>query len=320
MPMKKFCLIGMTAFLAVTLSSCGVTKQTGKTADVQSGIQSATIADMRVGDRVTASEQICKEVRRGGWANIRQYVEASALRKAGGADVLLEPQYVVEKHHGLFGSKIVRVEVSGRPAFYSNFRKVVDSVWTNPVFRGVSVPRQKLAKPKSSHHISKVLPAAMVESSRDDYRKKGLAFSVALNTGITSYGIDDFDVDIDNDWNVGLHLGLGYQFSPYVYLGVGACLNYTLDNEESYLPIYGQLRCHLKNAKNAPFVDLKIGKIVNTTGWHDPDGKLYVSPSLGYSFGKFDIAVQYQRSTIGWYDNEVDAHVNHFNVVFGLRL
>lgn len=319
MPMKRFYLIGITALLVATFSSCGVTKQTGKTADVQSGIQSATVADMRVGDRVTASEQISKAVRCGGWSNIRQYVEASALRKAGGADVLLEPQYVVEKHHGLFGSKIVRVEVSGRPAFYTNFRKVADSVWTNPVFRGVSVPRQKLAKVKASNHVSKILPD-VAERNTDVYRKQGLAFGMAFNTGITSYGVDDYDVDIDNDWNVGLHLGLGYQFNPYVYLGIGACINYTLDNEESYLPVYGQLRCHLKNAKNAPFVDFKIGKILNTTGWHDADGKLYVSPSLGYSFGKVDIALQYQRSTIGWYGNEVDVHVNHFNVVFGLRL
>lgn len=316
--MKRCCFMGATALMAVALSSCGVTKHTAKTADVQSSLQSATIADMKVGERVTVNELISKDVRRGGWSNIRQYVEASALRKAGGADVLLEPQYVVEKYRGLFGSKIVRVEVSGRPAFYSNFRTVADSVWTNPVFRGMKVPNQTSMRAKSNHS-TKVLPNIVEETGV--FRKQGLAFNISVNAGFTSYGMDDeYDVDFDNDWNVGAQFGMGYQLNPNFYLGVGVGVNYTLDKEEAYLPLYGQLRYHFKNAKNSPFVDLKVGKVMMVTGWHDSDGKLYVSPSLGYSFGKFDVAFQYQRSTIGWYGNAVDVKVNHFNVVFGFRL
>ena len=79
-----------------------------------------------------------KAVRRGGLANVKQAAENEALAKLGGnADLLVEPEYVVEKTNYVFFKKVKSITVSGRPAKFTNFHSLNDSVWVNPVFRGL---------------------------------------------------------------------------------------------------------------------------------------------------------------------------------------
>ena len=135
--MKKFLLFAVAAFL---MASCTTTIKTSRTESVPYSMYNATVADLDVADaRITYTLKPSKEIQRGGLANCKAAAIQEALNANGNADLLLEPQFVVNSKSGflgLFKTKIFSVTVSGRPARYKNFRSMDDKVWTDPVFRG----------------------------------------------------------------------------------------------------------------------------------------------------------------------------------------
>ena len=133
--MKKSLFL-MGAAILCFASSCTTTTltKTATTADVSSQLLSATVADLVVApERISATLITTPAIRRGGLANVRRAVEAEALRsyKDGNYDVLVALEYIVEQKDG----KVSSITVTGRPAYYTNFRSLNDSVWCNPVFR-----------------------------------------------------------------------------------------------------------------------------------------------------------------------------------------
>lgn len=327
--MKKYYLM---ALALAALSSCSTMTQTGKTANVESSILSATVADLKVGDRVTAELNVDKSLRRGGMSNIRHAVEAEALAKAGNADVLLEPQYVVEKHSGLFGSKVTKIAVSGRPAFYSNFRNFSDTVWTNPVFRGCVGRKLVAARPGRS------VAAAVAPKEHSEYvsRRRGLTGIFNVSAGFTQmHQCSYFDGSSEDTWesqtfNGGVQLSIGWQFNPRFFAGVGAGATYNGgDLDGVYVPWFVQGRYYMSSSSRAPFVDLKVGSTFRHPGLHSAKHRAFVSPSLGYTFGRFEVALQYQLtrgeeddreySRYNGYLNE-KLYVHNVNFTFGLRL
>lgn len=116
--------------------------KTASTADINSSLQSATVADLDVSpQRITYTMTPTKAVQRGGDENVKRVAESEALERNGGGDLLVNPEFVISKRRGLFSSKITSVTVSGRPATYTNIRSFNDSVWCNPVFRGIVASR-----------------------------------------------------------------------------------------------------------------------------------------------------------------------------------
>ena len=328
--MKKYCLM---ALALAALSSCSTMTQTGKTANVESSILSATVADLKVGDRVTAELNVDKSLRRGGMASIRHAVEAEALAKAGNADVLLEPQYVVEKHRGLFSSKVTKIAVSGRPAFYSNFRNFSDTVWTNPTFRGCVGRKLVAAKQRRS------VAAGIAPKEQSEYvsRRRGLTGIFNVSAGFSQlhqwYCYDESseaEIGESQTFNAGVQLSVGWQFNPRFFLGVGAGATYNGgDIDDVYVPWFVQGRYYMSSSNRAPFVDLKVGSTFRHPGFHSAKHRTFVSPSLGYTFGRFEVALQYQL-TRGEEDdrsyNKYDGYLNeklyvhNVNFTFGLRL
>lgn len=136
--------------LVVALSSCTTMLETASTMDVTSSLNTAVVADLDVApERITYTMTPQKAVRRGGLANIKRVAESEALEKNGGGDLLLNPEYTVTQRRGLFSKKVTSVSVSGRPANYINVRSLPDSVWCNPVFRGVATTKRKMYTEKS---------------------------------------------------------------------------------------------------------------------------------------------------------------------------
>jgi hypothetical protein len=74
-------------------------------------------------------------VRRAGQANVKQVAESEALAQNGNADVLVDANYTVESTRFLLWKWVSSVTVTGRPAKYTNFHSLNDSVWCNPTFR-----------------------------------------------------------------------------------------------------------------------------------------------------------------------------------------
>ena len=316
--MKK---IGYFAIAALVLSSCETAKHTATTANVESALRSLSVADLKVGDRVSVDMKIDKSIRRGGWDNVRQSVEAEALRKAGNADVLLEPQYVIESRRGLFGSKITRVAVSGRPAVYTNFRHLNDTVLAAAIYGNRNCCGRHTAEGSRT-----LIPAYDTQTERYSARKRGLAFLLSATGGYSQFKIEGGGIDRswDKDWNAGLQGSIGYQFSPKLFAGVGVGANY-LSNEYIdgvIVPYYVQGRYYFKNRERSGFFDLKVGSTFNFPGAEEEESHFYISPSIGYTFGNFEVALQYQMfSTENFdYDNYIDkAKVHNMNVTLGFR-
>lgn len=136
--MKKYIIL---AIAALAMASCTTTTKTARTESVPYSMYNATVADLEVAKaRITYTLNPSKEIQKGGIANCKQAAIMEALNENGNADLLLEPQFVINHKKGPFGifiNKVTSITVSGRPAFYKNFRSMDDKVWCDPVFRGV---------------------------------------------------------------------------------------------------------------------------------------------------------------------------------------
>lgn len=131
--MKKLFFV---AGAVLALASCTTITKTASDVDVPSSLYSATVADLKVSpERVTYTIKPSKALQRGGLANVKKAVESEALTQNGNADVLVEPEYIIAQKRGLFKRSITSITITGRPAKYTNFHSLNDSVWCNPVFR-----------------------------------------------------------------------------------------------------------------------------------------------------------------------------------------
>ena len=130
--MKK--TIGIIIVSALMLTSCQTLMQTSRNVDTGSSITSVTLADLNVSDTresYTMSD-IPKSIYKLGEENVKSIAEAKILDKSN-ADILVEPRYHIEKKRGLFGrTKVTSITVSGRPASFTNFRTVEDSILFRP--------------------------------------------------------------------------------------------------------------------------------------------------------------------------------------------
>lgn len=135
--MKKFILCAFAALATVCMTSCVTTTKTSKTENLNPELLVATAADLEIApERITYTMVPSVEIRRGGDGNVKKAAIAEALLKAGNNyDLLVEPEFVMEKTNYFFFRKVSKITVSGRPAKYTNFRSLGDKVWTDPVFR-----------------------------------------------------------------------------------------------------------------------------------------------------------------------------------------
>ena len=131
--MKKYLLL---VGAVVAFASCTSISKTARTESIPYAMYNANVADLEVGDRVSYTMTPSKSIRRAGDDNVKKAAIQEVLVQNGNADLLVEPQFVISKRKGMFGTKITSITVTGRPAKYKNFRSLDDKVWTDPVFRG----------------------------------------------------------------------------------------------------------------------------------------------------------------------------------------
>lgn len=288
-------LLGAVALL----SSCNTLTRTARTAETQSYLQSATVVDIvpATDERITHTLTPDLSILRGGEKNVKQAVEHEALVKYGNADILLEPQYIIHRERKLIGSKITSITVSGRPAYYTNYRALHDSVWCNPVFRGVYQPKA-LPLPASMKPFAAFRKPAANNTSA--VRTKGFQKGASLFLG----GEDD------GTFVFGALLNLGYQINPYVEVGAGIGLSfYDIDLDD--IPLYGYARFNLGKKANHFFFDTKLGGDVF-------DMETLIGFGIGYCFGKFDLAFQmleYSGEYYGYY-----GYIHYKETEFGASL
>lgn len=295
--MKRILILLFSSVLL--LSSCNTLTKTSRTAETSAMLQSATVVDLEPATehRITYTMEPTEEILRGGPDNVKQAAESEALAMYGNADVLLEPQYVISKRRSLFGSKITSITVSGRPAYYTNFRALDDSVWCNPVFRGVNQHQRALPFANKIPLTKKVS-----QSNESAFRSKGLAMYLT-----PFIGGGDFECEHaygDNGTAAAVLFSLGYQLNPYLYLGAGIGVNgmgggFVYDElddghpklDGAYMPLFADLRLNFSSKKNTAFVDYKVGAgILGDAEISGPSA--FMGIAVGYSMGNLDVAFQ----------------------------
>lgn len=126
--------MGAALLFLTSCTTITVTK-TSRTAEMPEQFLSATVADLEVAPgRASVTYTPSKQVLNGGVQNVYKVAERQLLDEKG-CDVLVNPEYTVEKTRKLFRTKVTSVTVTGRPAKFKGFRSLNDSVWCNPVFR-----------------------------------------------------------------------------------------------------------------------------------------------------------------------------------------
>lgn len=120
--MKKINVI-LGASLLLMATSCKVHMATSTSMPIDTDIISRNTADLTVSqEKVSTKYFPTKQERKMGLNLIKQNAVAEVLEKNGNADVLVHPQYVIEKKNYIFRSKILSVKVSGYPAFFKNIK------------------------------------------------------------------------------------------------------------------------------------------------------------------------------------------------------
>lgn len=309
-------ILGLLALSVLLLSSCQTLQKTARTARTESSLQSATLVDIEPAteQRVTHTMTPTKEERRGGLKNVRQAAEAKVLAEYN-ADLLLDPLYVITKKRMLFGSKVTSITVSGRPAHYKNFRTLPDSVWSNPAFRGVHPLPSLYALPKSKRK------GRSNEVPTEVFRPKGIAKYIMVAPGFTNveYTGDNrlHDEEEGNGFGLGALFSMGYQFSPYLFLGAGTGVLYEDVIGNGFIPLFANGRVNFSKKKNTLFLDYKLGYGIGL----DEDGGLFGGVAWGYSFGRYDVAVQTLIQDFVCYqkDDDFDYQSTSIGVSFGFR-
>lgn len=289
--MKKISIfsVGLLGLLLTSCTTAGIFK-TASTLGTASSVTSLTIADLDVSpERVTHTFYPSEDVQRGGEDNVRRAAEAEVLAAHNNADVLVDAQFVVTKESGSLFSKpkITSVTVTGHPAHYKNFHSVPAEVWDEAIAAATKVGHSN-SEPKSGEFGDGDSKTFAVTAPKFNF--KGARFEAYIN-GFGGLTFTGHHTDDDHLF-AGGSLTVGCRLTPYLYIGVGASGRYAFEPECVYLPAYGDLRLYFNKGKISPFLDAKVGHSF-VPGGKRYKGGLFVSPTLGYAFGRFEIGVQY---------------------------
>jgi len=100
-------------------------------------------------------------------------------------------------------------------------------------------------------------------------------------TGIKGFVESGYTIGVgkDHEGRIPLWATIGYQFNPYLFIGVGTGENYFHDSKQYGIPVYGDIRAYLPVSWVGPFIDAKIGaSMADVKGF-------YIRPSAGCRFG-----------------------------------
>ncbi|WP_443938245.1 hypothetical protein [Pedobacter sp. MW01-1-1] len=101
---------------------------------------------------------------------------------------------------------------------------------------------------------------------------KGIA-EVGYQIGVGTYKMDRLKVNIIN----------GYQFSPYLYAGIGTGIRQYFDAKATLIPVFADFRAKIIDKDIAPYIAMGIGYSFNTKDSFGNGGFL-INPTVGASF------------------------------------
>ena len=114
--MKKFAL-AVAAVCMLGLASCTTQMWTATEVNPGNVLVTNTVANLEVGQKVTYRYIVPMKVRKGGLRNCKAAAIQAMLEANGKADVIVAPEYN-------YNNTLDYIEVTGRPAKYTNFKSV----------------------------------------------------------------------------------------------------------------------------------------------------------------------------------------------------
>lgn len=102
-----------------------------------------------------------------------------------------------------------------------------------------------------------------------------------LETGV-AVGIGDYNLN-----RLEVNTSHGYQFNPYLFVGVGVGMHYYFDASDALMPIFADCRVNVLPGRISPYVDFKIGY---SLGFSDGvyGAGLFLAPTAGVRIGLND--------------------------------
>lgn len=340
----------MTLTAVALFTSCVTTTKTARTAETSTSIKNATVADLKVADqRVTYTMTPSKAIQRAGINNVKQAAIQEALTLNGNADVMVEPEFVIEKERTLFGSRINRITVSGRPAYYQNFRTLPDSVWHKPGFYGqpdmVYVGSRdgddylgyRAKRGGLAGVVDKLTGSNKKEREDTGWRRSGMGVYLTAMGGYEKWNVGSggsagsntlSDIE-DKSAYFGAMLTVGYNITPHWFLGIGGGAYWSEYKNICNVPIYGNIRYNFSSHKRSTwFLDYKGGVNVIPNSKSLKNGVM-LAFSAGHDFGAFELAFQtmyvQSKNSNDFYKGQTFYHdvkwdVPHVGLVLGIAL
>lgn len=285
------------------LSSCTTVKYTTTIDTVDSQVHNLTVADLNVKEeKVTHSYSWEWNPLSTVSLEERKKSAAAELLIEQGADVLVEPQYVVTKH-GLFSGGTIMV--SGYPATYSNFHTMTNeeakniatldgkmaptSVITRPLFSDtkttkIKTPKQKKPKINYEEKFSKKFVNIILGGGSGEYSDGGdFSFVGGVMYGqywrnwgyYTKLTLSTFeDCEFGEEWkfSVGAIKTISSNVNVFAGLGFGHC------HEAERLPIEIGFQWRIKH------FNVLVGASYDIIFKDYTDDRTHIFAGIGYCF------------------------------------
>ena len=238
-----------------------------------------------------------------------------------GTAIVISPLIALMKNQvDVISSMSDEVTVTGRPAYYQNFRTLPDSVWQKPGFYGQpevvyvgthdgkkipTLPNPNYGAPKrggiaglASKLSGKNKSQNQVKTEREDtgWRRSGMSAQLDFMGGYMhmaySSGPHVFSKEECDNAFAGALLTVGVNLTSHWFVGVGSGFYWDFDVDNGNIPIFGDIRFNFSGKKRSTwFMDYKAGAavITNKSGFR---GELFMAPCFGYDFGGYEVGVQ----------------------------
>lgn len=154
-----------------------------------------------------------------------------------------------------------------------------------------------------------VLILFLVTTSFGNNNNKGLVngfkgvFEPTYQFGVGEYGLDRFKVNL---------IG-GYQFNPYVSIGVGSGLRYYFNNSNALVPLIFDLKINFIDRKVSPYFSISAGYNFDAFKSFGKKGYL-INPAIGVCIRVYEKSALYLGFEIEVQQMEF---VNYYDLYFG---
>ncbi|MDR0872863.1 MAG: hypothetical protein LBN27_05265 [Prevotellaceae bacterium] len=124
---------------------------------------------------------------------------------------------------------------------------------------------EKITKEITKSEVKEIIP-------QTEYMKSGYRGFIEMGNGL----------DFGLLYKIKVHTVHGYQFNPYLSLGIGTGIDFYSKRDNLFIPVFANIRVNFIDYKVTPYVSTDFG--YSFSGKYDNIGGLYFNTAIGLSF------------------------------------